>query len=70
MRALISKAAIAKKLGYHPGHLMRLVREGKFPKPIKLGEGEAGAVRFVESEVEAWLEARVTARDASQAISV
>ena len=63
MRALITKSAVAAKLSYHPGHVMRLVREGKFPKPIKLGEGEAGAVRFVETEVEAWLEARVAARE-------
>lgn len=62
MRALISKAAVAKRLGYHPGHVMRLVREGKFPKPIKLGEGEAGAVRFVETEVDDWITARMAAR--------
>jgi predicted DNA-binding transcriptional regulator AlpA len=62
MRALISKAAVAERLGYHPGHLMRLVREGKFPKPIKLGQGEAGAVRFVESEVDAWLDAKLAER--------
>ena len=62
MRALISKATVAKRLGYHPGHVMRLVREGKFPKPIKLGEGEAGAVRFVETEVDAWLDAKIADR--------
>ena len=65
MRALISKAAVATRLGYHPGHVMRLVREGKFPKPIKLGEGEAGAVRFVESEVDAWLDAKIADRVAA-----
>jgi prophage regulatory protein len=62
MRALISKSAVASRLGYHSGHVMRLVREGKFPKPIKLGEGDAGAVRFVETEVDDWIIARMAAR--------
>ncbi len=65
MRALTTKAAVAERLGYHPGHLMRLVREGKFPKPIKLGQGDAGAVRFIESEVDAWLDAKLAERAAS-----
>jgi predicted DNA-binding transcriptional regulator AlpA len=63
MRALITKAAVAARLGYHPGHVMRLVREGKFPKPIKLGLGEAGAVRFVEGEVDSWLDAKIAERE-------
>jgi len=35
--------------------------EGNFPKPIKLG---ARAVAWVESEIDAWIEARMADRDA------
>ncbi|MBT0463225.1 helix-turn-helix transcriptional regulator [Morganella morganii] len=32
------------------------IQEGKFPKPIKLGRSS----RWLKSEVEAWLQARIT----------
>lgn len=62
MRNLLTKQATAERLGVHPEHVMRLARDGKFPKPIKLGTGQGSAVRFVEAEVDAWLEARMAAR--------
>ena len=36
----------------------RWFQSGRFPKPIKLGRGPKGAVGFLESEVDAWIEAR------------
>lgn len=36
----------------------RLAKEGKFPKPIKLGERSSG---WLSSEIEKWLEERITA---------
>lgn len=35
---LIRKAALAKRLGVDPTTLMRWVREGQFPKPIRLSD--------------------------------
>ena len=56
----IRKNPTAKQVGYHPSHVMRLVRAGKFPQPVRLGPN---SVAFVEDEVEAWMKARVEARD-------
>ena len=40
MRRLLSKREAADYVGFHPEHLMRLSRDGKFPRPIKLGPGK------------------------------
>jgi predicted DNA-binding transcriptional regulator AlpA len=44
-------------------HLSRLVEAEQFPKPLRLGVGRNGRLAFVESEVRAWLRARVAERD-------
>lgn len=62
MTRLLSKKHVAQMVCFHPGHVMRLAREGKFPKPIKTGATENCAVRFLEEEIEAWIEARKHAR--------
>ncbi|MGH6973238.1 MAG: helix-turn-helix transcriptional regulator [Stellaceae bacterium] len=41
---------------------MRMAREGRFPRPIKLGTAENCAVRFVAEEVEAWITVRMAGR--------
>ena len=63
MRQLLSKREAAERLGFHPEHLMRLSRAGSFPRPVKLGSAANCAVRFVADEVEAWLTARIEARE-------
>ena len=62
MQALLTKTQTAERVGVHPESLMRLSRQGKFPRPIKLGDSDRCAVRFVETEVEAWLQDRMAAR--------
>ena len=59
----IRKNPTADRVGYHPSHVMRLVREGRFPKPVRLGPN---SIAFVEEEVEQWQQARVDARDADK----
>jgi prophage regulatory protein len=41
-------------------HLDRLVKDGKFPAPIKIGENR---VAWVENEVDAYIRSRIAARD-------
>jgi prophage regulatory protein len=65
VRRLMSKRETAQLVGVHPEHLMRLTRQGRFPKPIKLGSAENCAVRFIVEEVEAWIAGRVAERDAA-----
>jgi prophage regulatory protein len=39
-----------------------MMADGRFPKPMKLGER---AVGWSEAEIAAWLESRIAARDAA-----
>ncbi len=53
------------RVGYHSEHLMRLVRQGDFPRPVRTGHGPTGAIRFLECELDAWLAARMALREAA-----
>jgi prophage regulatory protein len=50
-----------KGISYSKAHLFRLIRAGKFPKPIRLGENR---IAFPEHEIDAWVESKVAERDA------
>jgi prophage regulatory protein len=51
-----------KGVTYSNPHLLRLEREGKFPRRIALGDNRVG---WIEEEIDAWIRARMTARDAA-----
>jgi prophage regulatory protein len=56
--------SVLERVPYSRPNLYRLVRLGKFPKPISLG---GRAVAWIESEVNDWMAERVkAARDVSQ----
>ena len=65
---LLTKAAAAAILGYHPQTLMRLVREHKFPKPLK-ASGAKSAVRFRASDISTWIEQRINCTDSEQRVA-
>jgi prophage regulatory protein len=48
------------KTGFSKPTIYRKMRDGTFPRPIKLGDR---AVGFVESELDAWIEQRIAVRD-------
>jgi prophage regulatory protein len=50
------------KTGLSRTRLYDAVAAGTFPRPCKLGP-DARAIGFVESEVDAWIEARISARE-------
>ena len=58
-RRLLSKKTVAARLSVHPGTVDRLVRENRFPKPIKFSA--RGACRWPEHVVVAWEEDRLAA---------
>jgi prophage regulatory protein len=41
--------------------ISKLIKDGAFPKPIKLGQGHS--VGFVESEIDEWIEKLISKRD-------
>ena len=50
---------VSDRIGLSRSPLYRRIREGTFPKPVKLG----AMSRWVESEIDAWMAAQVNARD-------
>lgn len=61
---LLTAAELAEILGFSAGTVVDWSERGELPS-FKLG----GKLRFRESEVEAWLEARRTGRDARGEVS-
>lgn len=57
----LSRKKTSGALGISEVHLHRLVKAGKFPKPVKLGRNRVG---WLESEVAEWLNQRIAERDA------
>ena len=47
---------VLNRVGYSRSTIYQLMAEGKFPKPINLG---ARAVAWLESDIDAWIAARV-----------
>ena len=48
---------------YTRQHIYRLVRAGKFPAPIKLGDGPGASNAWPNAELEQYLADRIAARD-------
>jgi hypothetical protein len=55
----ISRLKDEKGVPYHPQHVRKLVREGKFPRPVHIGRLTA----FDEAEIDAYLEDLKAVRD-------
>ena len=53
----VDMAFITRLLGVSDKWIYQLIKDGIFPKPIKLGRSS----RWLQSEVEAWLQARIDA---------
>ena len=51
----------AKGFAYSRTHILRLVKAGKFPKPVKLGDGARNA--WVEKEIDQLIADRMAARE-------
>ncbi|WP_370602822.1 helix-turn-helix transcriptional regulator [Escherichia coli] len=51
----VDMAFITRLLGVSDKWIYRLIKDGIFPKPIKLGRSS----RWLQSEVEAWLQERI-----------
>jgi prophage regulatory protein len=50
-----------KGINFSRQHRHRLIREGKFPAPVKIGDATNG---FIEAEIDAWIEAKIAERNA------
>ena len=52
---LLYRKEVERKVGLSRASIYRLMRQGDFPEPKRVG---VSGVRWPESEVEAWIEAR------------
>jgi prophage regulatory protein len=57
---ILRKSELCTKVGLSGVHLMRLVRAGLFPQPIRLGSNSIG---WIETEVDEWLMERAAERE-------
>jgi prophage regulatory protein len=58
----IDKLRTVKGIAYSRAHIYRLIKAGKFIKPVHLG---VGRIAFVEKEIDNWIRERVAERDAA-----
>lgn len=59
---LLTKRQVIEKVGYSGQHIMRLMKEGKFPKCIKPGGVPNAKVFWLEEVVNDWINRQVEAR--------
>jgi prophage regulatory protein len=52
--------ATLAKTGLSRPHTYRLIRDGKHPRPIKIGDR---AVGFIEDEIDSYIEQKIAVRD-------
>ncbi len=56
---------VREKTGLSRTTLLKMVREGSFPSPVKLGSSRT--VGWVEAEVDSWIETQIALRPSSNA---
>ncbi|MNQ88090.1 hypothetical protein D3C85_1033410 [compost metagenome] len=65
-KVLIRQPALCRWLDLSRSGLDKLrKKDPTFPQPIKDGEARQAAAYYVVTEVEAWLQAKIAARDAA-----
>lgn len=55
-KTLIRMSETMRRTGYGKAWVYKLIAQGKFPKPVKIG---SRAIAFVESEVDDWINQRI-----------
>lgn len=61
---LLSITEAAARLGYHPQHLRRLIRDGKVKPPIRLVEG--GRPLIPDEDIDELIAKRIAERDGAK----
>lgn len=65
--SILRRPEVLKKIGLCKAQLQNLINAGEFPKPVKLGGPDARAVGWVDTEVQAWIDAKIAERDTALA---
>ena len=67
MKFLFDADLRARGIRFSRQHRDRLIKAGKFPKPVKPGGDLNGANAWIESEIDEYQQSCVAARDAKDA---
>jgi prophage regulatory protein len=59
MPRFIRRKAVEERTGLARSTIYQMVNEGRFPRPVRLG---GRAVAWLETEVNDWVDARITER--------
>jgi prophage regulatory protein len=64
---LLDRAAVEQRVAMRRSAIYARIAAGTFPKPVPIGgpAGKPTAVRWLESDVTLWIEARIAERDAA-----
>jgi len=57
---------VAQRVGLSKTEIYRRISDGTFPKQVPLGTHR---IAFVESEIDAWIAARLAARDGGEGVA-
>ena len=60
---LVGKKELRNQVLYSDAHIARLEAAGRFPKRVRLGNGPRCRVGWLQSEVAAWLQGKISSRD-------
>lgn len=58
---VLRKKQVSKIIGLSCVHIMRKVKAGDFPRPIRLG---ANSIGWLSTDVKSWIDKKVAERDA------
>ena len=64
---LVSMAAVVARTTYSRPSIYRLIAEGRFPVPLKLGRTK---IAFIEDEIAAWMDSRPRALSATDKLPI
>lgn len=64
--SLIRLPEVQRRTGYSKAWLYRLMQSDRFPKSVKIG---SRSIAFVESEIDAWIKARIDERDRNVSVA-
>ncbi|MBW5821446.1 helix-turn-helix transcriptional regulator [Yersinia enterocolitica] len=54
--AFIRLSDVQRRTGYSKAWIYRLIKQERFPKPVKIG---SRSIAFVESEIDEWINQRI-----------
>jgi prophage regulatory protein len=60
IRVLSINQLADKGVRFSRAHIYRLIKQGSFPRPIRLGAQRIG---FIEFEIDAWIQSKISNRD-------